>query len=256
MLTAHRAIGTWNRSVDAYIALSEFSRRKFVEAGLPESRITVKPNFLLPDPGVGTGAGGYAVFVGRLSAEKGIDTLLEAWRQLEGILPLKIVGDGPLSGMAKDASATSETIEWLGALPPESVHSVIGEAKALVLPSRCYETFGRVIIEAFAKGTPAIVSKFGSMAELVEDGHTGLHFKAGDATDLAVKARQLVSAPFKLAQMRHAARRTFEQKFTAGSNYDALMAIYARVMGDAGHKANTERAAAPGRNMRMIGGAR
>lgn len=256
-LTAHRAIRTWDTSVDAYIALSEFSRRKLVEAGLPQSKLVIKPNFVFPDPGVGTGSGRYAVFVGRLSAEKGIDTLLEAWSELEGILPLKLIGDGPLSGMVKEAAAKSDSIEWLGPQPPEAVYSLIGEATALVLPSRCYETFGRVIIEAFAKGTPAIVSKFGSMAELVEDGRNGLHFEPGDARDLAGKVRQLISDPAKLVQMRQAARKAFEQRFTADSNYHALMAIYERVTANTAEgEVRGDVSATPGQSIGMIGGAR
>ena len=85
MLTTHRTCGTWHTSVDTYIALTQFSRQTFVDAGFPADRIIVKPNFVYPDPGPGTGAGGYAVFVGRLSSEKGLRTLLRAGRELHTI---------------------------------------------------------------------------------------------------------------------------------------------------------------------------
>lgn len=98
MLAVHRLGGTWVRRVQQFIALSEFSRRKFIEGGLPAGRLAVKANFMRNDPGYGGGRGGYAIFVGRLAAEKGIEALLAAWRRLKTPLPLKIVGDGPLAG--------------------------------------------------------------------------------------------------------------------------------------------------------------
>ncbi len=104
MLSTHRAIGTWDNVVGTYIALSDFSRQKFIEGGLPGSRITVKPNFLDGDPAQGEGQGGYALYVGRLSPEKGIGTVLEAWRRSGSTLPLKVVGDGPLSKEVEAAS--------------------------------------------------------------------------------------------------------------------------------------------------------
>ena len=97
MLTTHRALRTWRKKVDVYIALTEFARRKFIEGGLPAGKIIVKPNFVYPDPGPGEGEGGFALFVGRLSFEKGVGTLLAAWEHLDRRIPLKIVGDGPLT---------------------------------------------------------------------------------------------------------------------------------------------------------------
>src|SRR5207245_4962005 len=95
MLTAHRWLGTWQRSVDAYIAMTEFAREKFIAGGLPVEKIALKPNFCATDPGIGNGAGGYALFVGRLSPEKGVETLMAAWRRLGGTVPVYVVGDGP-----------------------------------------------------------------------------------------------------------------------------------------------------------------
>lgn len=227
MIAVHRALGTWHNAVDAYIALSESSRCKFVQGRLPAERITVKPNFVYPDPGPGSGLGGYALFVGRLSGEKGVPTLLEAWRRLDGVPPLKIVGDGPLAAEVA-AAARAGTAEWLRELPHDAVYRLLGEAAFTVLPSQCYENFPLVIIEAFARGTPVIVSRLGAMAEIVEDGRTGLHFRAGDPDDLAFKVRALAADPAALARMRTAARETFERKFTAAVNHKAIMAIYAR----------------------------
>jgi glycosyltransferase involved in cell wall biosynthesis len=231
MLTAHRTLGTWSKAVDVYIALTEFGRRKLVEGGLPADKIEIKPNCAYPDPGAGMGKGGYAVFVGRLSAEKGLDTLLKAWRHLGGDVPLKLLGDGPMATAVQDAAAKDSSIQWLGHVSLEAVYGLVGEAMFLVLPSRCYENFSMAIVEAFAKGTPVVVSKLGGMAAIVEDGCTGLHFRPGDPADLAAKVRQILADPLELARMRRAARLTFDEKFTADSSYKSLMAIYRRALG-------------------------
>jgi glycosyltransferase involved in cell wall biosynthesis len=231
MVALHRGLGTWRNAVDMYIALSESSRRKLVEGGVPADKIAVKPNFAFPDPGPGAGNGGYGIYVGRLSAEKGLETLLEAWRPLGGAPPLKLVGDGPLAALVKDAAARNAGIEWLRGVSHEEVYQLVGDAAFLVLPSRCYENFPRVVIEAFAKGTPVIVSKLGAMAEIVEDGCNGLHFQPGDPEDLARKVRSVLADPSKLMGMRQAARQAFDQNFTADANHKRLMAIYERAIG-------------------------
>ena len=238
MLTVHRALRTWRGAIDVYIALTEFSRRKLVKGGLPEKMIAVKSNFVYPDPGPGVGAGGYAVFVGRLSAEKGVETLLKAWQHLGGRLPLKLVGDGPMAAVVQEAAANDVTIEWLGNVPLEAVYGLVGDATFLVLPSQCYENFPRVLVEAFAKGTPVVVSKLGAMAEIVADGCTGLHFKAGDPVDLAAKVRRILADPLELVRMRQAARQEFIQNFTAASNHKSLVAIYEQALASwSGHEA-------------------
>jgi glycosyltransferase involved in cell wall biosynthesis len=230
MVAAHRALGTWWNAVDVYIALTEFSRRKLIEGGLPADRIAVKPNFAYPDPVPGVGSGGYVAFVGRLSQEKGLDTLLNAWRLLDGVPPLKIAGDGPMAAAFRKASAEDASVEFLGTIPMEETLALIGEAAVLVLTSQCYENFPRVVLEAFAKGTPVIVPKLGAMAEIVDDGRTGLHFEPGDAADLAAKLKHILASPLELARMRRAAREKFDQNFTAESNYKTLIAIYERAM--------------------------
>jgi glycosyltransferase involved in cell wall biosynthesis len=226
MLTVHQAMGTWTSMVDKYITLTEFARQKFIEGGLPAEKIVVKPNFVHPDPGVGEGDGGYALFVGRLSVEKGLDTLLAAWERLDKPMPLKIVGDGPLSGQVAEAAARLPKVEWLGRRPMAEVHELMGKAMVLIFPSKWYETFGRVAVEAFAKGTPVIAAKIGAIAELVEGDRTGLHFHPGDAADLAAKVEWALAHPRELAQMRREVRAEFEAKYTAKENYRRLMEIY------------------------------
>ncbi len=226
MLTVHSAMRTWTKMVDKYICLTEFARQKFIAGGLPAEKIVVKPNFINPDPGVGEGAGGYALFVGRLSIEKGLDTLLSAWEHLDVKIPLKIVGDGPLAGEVVEAAKRIPEVEWLGRRPMSEVHQLMGEAMFLVFPSKWYETFGRVAAEAFAKGTPVIAANIGAIAELVDSGRTGLHFSPGNSEDLASKVQWAIENQTKLTQMRQEARAEFESKYTAQQNYHRMMEIY------------------------------
>lgn len=226
MLTTHRVLKTWRRKVNLYIALTNFARDKYIQGGLPPEKIVVKPNFVSPDPGVGQGQGGYALYVGRLSVEKGLDTLLAAWKQLNGKLPLKIVGDGPLSDEVKAAVLRLTDVEWLGIKPMAEVHALMGDATVLIFPSKWYETFGRVAVEAFAKGTPVIGSNIGAIQGLIDPGRTGLHFEPGNAEDLALKVAWLVDHPETLKQMRLEARSEFENKYTAQINYEMLINIY------------------------------
>lgn len=226
MLSVHRALQTWTRMVDIYIALTEFARQKFIEGGLPAEKIVVKPNFVHPDPGMGQGKGGFALYVGRLSVEKGLDTLLAAWEKLDQPIPLKIVGDGPLADQVIDATKRLPQVEWLGRKPMTEVHALMGDAMFLVFPSKWYETFGRVAIEAFAKGTPVVAANIGAIAELVDAGRTGLLFQPGNADDLAAKVCWLLDNPTTIAQMRQEVRIEFEAKYTAEKNYQRLMDIY------------------------------
>ncbi|MCU1339066.1 MAG: hypothetical protein JWO19_4647 [Bryobacterales bacterium] len=220
MLTVHRAAGTYQTQVDAYIALSEFARRKFIEGGLPRDRIVVKPNCVSPDPGAGDGRGGYALFVGRLSEEKGVGTLAAAWRK-SNTIPLRVAGDGPLRD-----TAWPEGVTWLGIQPRDHVMRLMQGARVLVLPSTCYENGPMSIIEAFACGLPVIASNLGSLPEFVTHGRTGLLFRPGDPEDLARKVRWAVEHPEELRAMRANARREYEEKYTAERNYKMLISIY------------------------------
>lgn len=226
MQIVHRMLETWTKQVNLFITLTEFSRKKFIQAGFPADKIVVKPNFIAQDSGVGKGTGEYAFYVGRLSPEKGIETLLSAWKILGNSMPLKIVGDGPLSELVQQVAANNPKIEWLGRQPLEQVYQLIGEAKFLVFPSLWYETFGRVAIEAFAKGTPVIAANIGAIAELIQDQKTGLLFPPGNPQELAEKVQWTLSHPQQLQQMRIQARSEFEAKYTADKNYQQLINIY------------------------------
>ncbi len=232
MLSFHHWYGTWTKLVDCYIALSEFSRAKFVEAGLPAGKIVVKPNFVLPDPGVGSGPREYAVFLGRLSEEKGLRTLVHAWGRVNPKYALRVIGDGPLfSDLQSEISrSTISNVRLDGRLSREESLKVMQGAKVLMLPSNCYENFPMTIAEAYACGTPVIASRLGAMAEIVEDGRTGLHFTAGDADDLARKVEWAWAHPHNMRGMGRNARAEFEAKYTAARNYERLTTIYESVL--------------------------
>lgn len=226
MLGVHRMLGTWKREVDVYIALTEFARRKFIEGGLPADRVKVKPNFVHPDPGPGEGKGRYALFVGRLAAEKGIQLLLDAWGRLRSDVPLKIVGDGPLAPAVAAAARSTPSIEWLGPRPRPDVLDLMREASFLVVPSVWYEGLPMIVTEAFAVGLPVVMSDIGGLPELVEDGRTGLVFRSGDADDLSSRIEWALGDSARLRSMRVEARAEFAAKYTAERNYELLMAIY------------------------------
>jgi glycosyltransferase involved in cell wall biosynthesis len=225
MLSVHRALGSWRRKVNLFYTPSEFARRKFIAGGFSAEQIAVKPNFVDPDPGEGSGAGGYAIFVGRLSSEKGVSTLLEAWLRYNPCMSLKIVGDGPMADQVREAVQKCTRIEWLGRRPNQETLNLIGEAAVLVFPSLAYETFGRSVIESFAKGTPVITSDKGAAAELVENAINGYHFATGDGSSLAARIEQMA---VESRGMRQAARAEYLRYYTADRNYQILLSIYQR----------------------------
>jgi len=236
MLTLHRTAGTYRHRVNRYIALSQFAKAKYVEGGLPVERIRVKPNFLPHDPGIGSGSGGYALYVGRLSPEKGIDVLLEAWRTLGTRLPLHVIGEGPMASRVAEEAESHNGVAFLGAVPPHEVAGHMGRAVAVVVPSISYETFGLVAIEAFASGTPVIASGLGALAEIVSHKRNGLHFSPGSASELVNAVNSLLDQPRRLEAMRGAARREYAAHYTAEANYRQLVDIYAQALESIHHE--------------------
>ncbi|GAG34510.1 unnamed protein product, partial [marine sediment metagenome] len=141
-------------------------------------------------------------------------------------IPLKIIGEGPSRDRVIAAAEKNSNIQWLGQISQDDILSILGNASFLIMPSICYETFGRTIIEAFAKGTPVISSRIGALTELVDDSRTGLHFEPGNPDDLVQKIHQFVNDTSKQAQMRLTARKEYLKNFTAQKNYPVLMSIY------------------------------
>lgn len=226
MVTFHRAIGTWRHQVDVYIALTQFARRKFIEGGLPEDRIVVKPNFA-EDPGPGEHRSGGVLFVGRLVPEKGVETMMRAWELVVARRPdarLTIIGQGPL---ANRVDRGLPGLRWLRQLPREQVGQAMLDASALLFPSNYYEGFPMVIAESFASGLPVIAGRIGAAAELIRDGETGRFCQPGNPRDLADVLEQALSDPAALRAMGREARREYEAKYTPQVNYAQLMQVYA-----------------------------
>ena len=225
--------GTFQTLVDAYIVLSEFAAERFAREGLPRERIEIKPNYVDSTGPVSPGGGGYVVFAGRLSEEKGVRTLLEAWRGLRDV-PLKVAGDGPMLGeMVRIANAENLPVEFLGMRPREEVLDVIGRAELQVITSECFEGFPLVLVESYARGTPVIASKIGSLGELVRPGETGFHFEAGNASSLIEQVRMLWADPALRERLRAGARRRFEAEYTPARNLEKLLSVYDRVASSA-----------------------
>jgi glycosyltransferase involved in cell wall biosynthesis len=228
MLTWHRARGTWDEAVSTYIALTEFSRSKFIEGGLPEDRVVVKPNFIDPDPGAGGHDRSCAIFVGRLSPTKGIKTLVAALGRLQGSVPFAMIGGGPdRPEFEAEAERCGVPVSlFLGQLPRPQTIAAMQTARFLVFPSEWYENFPMTIAEAFACATPVLCSRLGSMKEIVTDGVTGLHFNPRDPGDLAAKMTWAWEHPEQMREMGQNARHEYELKYTAEKNYSRLLTIY------------------------------
>lgn len=232
-LAMHKALRTHSRKIDLFIVPSEFVRQQLIECGIPPAKVRVKPNFVRGSPRVGGRRQACAVFVGRLSQEKGIPTLLAAWRSLSEEIELKIVGDGPLRALVRTAAAQDRRISLLGRQSPERVLEIMQSALCTVIPSECYESFGRVAIEAFSVGTPVIAAHIGALPELVEDGRTGFHFPPGDASGLRMRLQHLYDARDMFDTMSRAARSKYETEFTVSRNYRLLVDIYSEALSNA-----------------------
>lgn len=226
MISVHHLLGTWKNTIDRYIALTGFARSKFIQGGWPAGKMSVKPNFLHPDPGVGGHQEHYALFVGRLSPEKGVATLLEAWKMVGKAVPLRIAGDGPLAEDVRRAATATPGISWLGPLAHEEIIRQMKRAAMLVFPSVWYEGLPLTVIESLATGLPVIASRLGSIPELVSHGKSGLLFEPGSAADLARSVLWMSSHPSEAGSVSLEARREFERKYTRARNYELLMECY------------------------------
>jgi glycosyltransferase involved in cell wall biosynthesis len=221
MLAVHRAAGTYERKVSRYIALSEFCRDKFIQAGLPSRRIVVKPNFVDKQLSEEVHARRGVLFVGRLSLEKGIDVLSEAWHACSG-MSLRVAG----TGEAGASLQAREGIAMLGKQTAAQVQQEMTAAAALVMPSIWFENFPLTLVEAFACGLPVIASRIGALAELVEHGVTGLLFSPGNSAELAQTMQWATAHPHEMAAMGRNARALYERCYTPEINHRQLVDIY------------------------------
>lgn len=225
MLKKNWKSGVYQNMVNRYIALSEFANAKFIQGGLPKHKLAIKPNFLPAPPEQGPG-GETAVFVGRLSKEKGAHTLLEAWQSVKD-RKLIIIGDGPLrADLEQIARQRQLNIEFAGFCSREQIFDYVGRALFQVIPSETYEGFPMVVLEAYACGTPVVASRLGSLNELVEDDFTGIKFAPGDPNDLARILKNIYDNPDSMLKLRSNTRNLFTSKYTEEKNLDLLHEVY------------------------------
>ena len=231
MVDLHKWIGTWRRKVDCFIALTDFAKEKFIEGGLPGERIVVKGN-AFAEPENQTRKSDQvrhgALYVGRLSQEKGIANLLFAWHGID--YPLRIVGDGALLSVCKEAQ--NENITYVGRLEAAQVNEEMRRASFLVLPSVWYEMFPMTLVEAYGNELPVLANRLGGLKSLVIDGVTGLTMEVRCPEDVKAKVTWASRNTAQMLQMGSNARKVFEQSYCEDTNYANLMQIYATVLRD------------------------
>jgi glycosyltransferase involved in cell wall biosynthesis len=230
MIALHHRLGTWRRHVDAFIALTAFQKNQLTKAGLPGERIFIKPQFYPdpPQPLPWPDRKRKVVYIGRVSPEKGLQVLLDAWRLWPGAPPLEIIGDGPAKATLQaqvEGLGQAEKIRFLGQIPFAEAQKHLANASLMILPTLWFEGFPMVIREAFALGVPIAGSRIGSISELVGE-HCGTLFTPGDPQDLVAQVRRLWTDADRLGRSSQKARSEFEIKYTAEANYRILAEIY------------------------------
>lgn len=232
MITRHRRAGTWTDKPDATIALSEFHRHRLIRGGFDADRVHVKANFCAPaNPVPWQSREPYAVFLGRVTAAKGLDTLVNAWAMLGSSAPdLKIIGDGDdmanIRALVRGHAGACSKIEMLGHRPHSEAMSILSRARLLIFPSTWPEPFGMGIIEAYARGVPVMASRAGGIAELVEEGRTGILFPARDARALAGQVWQHWNDPISLSNISRNALSRWKLEFSPSAGARRLEEIY------------------------------
>jgi len=219
-----RRFGLFKNNVTCFIAISDFLKRRLVAQGYPENRIDVVYNTVaVPDSAAEAAQGAYMAFTGRISEEKGVDTILAAAAQLPDI-PFRIGGVGPLYDTMKAAAPTN--VVFAGMLDPAGLSDFYRCARAVLVPSVWHETFGLVAAEAMANGIPVIASRMGALPELVKDGETGFLFEAGNPADLAEKIQRLWNDAALAGRMGHAAYEHARREFHEDVHFARLMDVY------------------------------
>lgn len=227
-ISFNRRRGTWRKDVDLILALTEFARQRFVESGIPEARITVKPNFAL-DPGPRTQPvedSDVVLFVGRLTPEKAPDVLLDAWERARVDHRLEVIGIGPLEADLRRRGLPG--VSLLGQIDTASMRAKMLSARALVLPSIWYEGLSMVLLEALAAGLPVLASNIGPIPEVVAP--LGLDWLAepGNPDDLA-KGLALINDDEEVARVGAAARDLYERRYSEVHGLAGLESAYERV---------------------------
>lgn len=226
-ISLHGTARTWSRNVDRVVVMTEFARRAVVRAGMPEERVVVRPHGVTSAMVERSMTGDDFVYVGRLSEEKGIDLLIEAWDNSFG--RLSVVGDGVLAGRLRRRAAERDLdVVFHGPMAHEDARRLMAHARAVVVPSRAFETFGLTAVEAMSAGVPVIVAAHGALGELVDGAEAGLGFRPGDVADL----RRALSRMDRetSARLGKQARERYARRYTMDRAMGTLERIYAAVV--------------------------
>lgn len=233
--------GTFLSCIDRYISLNAFSLRKLVAAGVPEQKIRMCGNFISHFAEAPAAKQPYALYLGRLSSEKGLLTLLAAARTVPE-LPIRIAGTGPLEAdlrrMVREPGM--DHIKIIGHVAGKAKHHLISEALCTLAPSEWYENFPLSVVESLALGTPVIASQIGGLPELIEHGQTGLLFPSSDGEALAECLRQIIRRPSDTAAMAACALAHAQVRFSPQRHLDQLLNIYSEAMSHAEHNSKTQ----------------
>jgi glycosyltransferase involved in cell wall biosynthesis len=218
----------WWSDVTRFFCISGAQRKILVDAGMPADRLAVKHNFVA-DPGLRrSGAGEHVLFLGRLTAEKGVSLLMAAWDRIAASgglgVPLVLAGTGPMQDEVAQWAQGRDDVRYVGLQDKAQCQDLAVRASAVVAPSVWLEAFGLVVVEAMAAGVPAVAADHGAFPELVEDGVTGLLHRPDDAGSLAESLRSVVGV--RNAEMGLAARRRYEEGFTPAVGLERLIVGY------------------------------
>jgi len=229
----HKLIGTWIHQVSHYVAVTEFTRQKYINSSLniSASKISVKPNSV-KDFGIGLRKErkDYFLYIGRLSKEKGIDILLAAFRDVK--YTLHIIGDGPERQKVIEEAVVNSAIVYHGYQGKEFIIEKLKKCKALVFPSVWYECLPITILEAFSTGTPVIISDIGNLNTIVTDNFNGLHFNKSDIDSLQSALGKIYEGNVELSYLYANARKTYESNYSEIENYKRLISIYSKLLYD------------------------
>jgi glycosyltransferase involved in cell wall biosynthesis len=234
MYLHHRILHIYDK-IDLYISPSRFLKDKVEEMGL-NGEVVYLPNCVDIDgfePGYDWQEQS-VVYVGRISHEKGIETLIDAVKEIKEIR-LKIIGDGPIKRVLEEKISNEQisNVEFLGYRTGKALHDEIRRSMFLVIPSELYENNPRTVIEAFALGKPAVGARIGGIPELVRDWETGLTYVSGDVDDLRSKIQLMLDNKDRIPEMGQAARQYVEQELNSDVHYRNLMKIYEQAMAKA-----------------------
>jgi len=217
------------KNIDMFVTLTDFTKKKFIESNIPEEKIIIKPNFLpkkkISIQKIDTKQN--AIFASRISKEKGILTLLKAWKNIK--IKIKIFGDGPL---LKNVRQNNQSIEFYGNCPRDKISEEIKKSKFLIFPSEWYECMPMTILEAFREGTLVLASNIGSIKSIITDKYNGILFNPGDPKDIQNKVEWILNNSEKCNEISLNAFNDFNQKYSEEINYKSLIQIYEKAIND------------------------